>query len=70
MGDELYDEIRQSGLGRGLRLALFSGVLLLGLVVLGLHLTGVLTSERRFLLGPVLALIGGSLLVMELRRGA
>ena len=70
MGDEIYDGVRRSGLGRGTRVVLFCGVLLLGLAILTLHLTGVLTSERRFLLGPVVALIGGGLLVMELRRGA
>jgi hypothetical protein len=68
MEDELYDEVRRSRLGRGARVALFAGVLAVGLLVTTLHLTGVLTPGRRFLLGPVVSVIGLGLLVMELRR--
>ena len=68
MGDEVYEGIRRSRLGRGARITLFVVVLAVGLVTTALHLTDVLTPGRRFLLGPVVTVIGIGLLVMELRR--
>jgi hypothetical protein len=66
--DEVYGAVRRSGLGRGARLALFGGVILLGVVLTVLRLYGIPDVQRGELFGPVITLMGVALMVMELRR--
>jgi hypothetical protein len=66
--DEVYSAVRRSGLGRGARLALFAGVILLGVVLTVLRWYGVPDVQRGELFGPVITLMGVGLMVMELRR--